>query len=106
MKRKKKKKLQNNKQTEKKQRLGNIQSKSAYHWKRQMTGKDVITELKNNSWVFVSQVGSHSHYEKNNIKVTVTIHGNKSIAPGTLQNIKRMVKFAESKSVEKADNSK
>ena len=69
---------------------------SSYSWKRQMSGKEIAALLKENNWEFVNSEGSHHHYRKNKIKVTIPIHGNRSIAIGTLHNIKRMVNFAES----------
>jgi predicted RNA binding protein YcfA (HicA-like mRNA interferase family) len=56
-----------------------------------MTAKQVIKILQENGWFMKDQKGSHQQYFHpfKEGKVTVPVHGNKDIPPGTLASIFR-----------------
>jgi len=52
-----------------------------------MTGKELIKKLKSNGWIMDRIKGSHHVLIKGNETVVVTVHRNKDIPKGTLENI-------------------
>ena len=64
-----------------------------YNWKKVMTSKEVITELKRNGWMLDRIRGSHHIFLKNGIALTVPYH--KSIKKGLLEDIKKQVTLAD-----------
>ena len=47
-----------------------------------LTGKDMGKLLRKHGWIKRRQVGSHHHFYKDGIRVTVPIHGNKDLDKG------------------------
>lgn len=66
---------------------------TGYNWKKVMTAKEVITELKRNGWVLDRIRGSHHIFLKNGIALTVPLH--KNIKKGLLEEIKKQVAAAD-----------
>ena len=64
-----------------------------YNWKKVMTAKEVITELKKNGWILDRIRGSHYIFLKNGIPLTVPYH--KNIKKGLLEDIKKQVTLAD-----------
>ena len=56
-----------------------------------MTAKQFIKLLKADGWYFVRQEGSHKQFRHlvRTGRVTVSDHGGKNIAPGTLDNMRK-----------------
>ena len=52
-----------------------------------LTGKELAKLLEQNGWTLVRITGSHHHYRKGEILITVAVHGNKAIPAGTLNAI-------------------
>jgi predicted RNA binding protein YcfA (HicA-like mRNA interferase family) len=65
----------------------------AYHWKKVMSGTEVVSMLKDNDWVKVRQAGSHVIMQKNGISCPVPLH--KELKKGTLASIRRIVAQAD-----------
>jgi predicted RNA binding protein YcfA (HicA-like mRNA interferase family) len=65
-----------------------------YNWKKVMTAKEVIAELKRNGWELDRIRGSHYIFLKNGIPLTVPYH--KEIKKGLLEEIKKQVTAADS----------
>lgn len=66
---------------------------TGYNWKKVMTAKEVIAELKRNGWVLDRIRGSHHIFLKNGNALTVPFH--KNIKKGLLEEIKKQVAAAE-----------
>ena len=64
-----------------------------YNWKKVMTAKEVITELKKNGWILDRIRGSHYIFLKNGVPLTVPYH--KNIKKGLLEDIKKQVTLAD-----------
>jgi predicted RNA binding protein YcfA (HicA-like mRNA interferase family) len=54
-----------------------------------MNGKQVISRLKAAGWTLKRINGSHHIMDKDSISVSVPVHGNKDVKPGTLASIER-----------------
>jgi predicted RNA binding protein YcfA (HicA-like mRNA interferase family) len=70
-----------------------MEKQPEYHWKKVMTAKEVITELKKNGWILDRIRGSHYIFLKNGIPITVPYH--KNIKKGILEDIKKQVTLAD-----------
>jgi len=68
----------------------------AYSWKKVMTAKEIIIELKKNDWDLASVRGSHYKFRKNGESLIVPYH--KVVKKNVLENIKKQVIIAEGKS--------
>ena len=52
-----------------------------------LTGKEMSKLLKKNGWVKERQKGSHHHFYKDGILITVPVHANKDLSKGIEQKI-------------------
>ena len=52
-----------------------------------MNGKDLVQNLKKDSWVLIGVNGSHHFLEKDGVILNVPVHGTKDLAKGTLNQI-------------------
>jgi predicted RNA binding protein YcfA (HicA-like mRNA interferase family) len=68
---------------------------AGYNWKKVMTAKDVFAELNRNGWTLDRIRGSHYIFIKNGFALTVPYH--KNIKKGLLEDIKKQVMLADSK---------
>ncbi|OJW55256.1 MAG: hypothetical protein BGO67_11520 [Alphaproteobacteria bacterium 41-28] len=61
-----------------------------------MNGKEVIKALEKRGWKVLRSQGSHYRLGKGSLRVTVPIHGNKTLGKGLLAAIERQsgVKFS------------
>ena len=69
-------------------------NRPGYNWKKVMTAKEVITELKRNGWILERIRGSHYIFLNKGIALTVPYH--KNIKKGLLEDIKKQVTLADS----------
>jgi len=52
-----------------------------------LTGKDMSKLLKKNGWMKRRQKGSHHHFYKDGIRISVPVHGSKDLSKGIEQAI-------------------
>ena len=64
-----------------------------YNWKKVMTAREVITELKRNGWILDRIKGSHHIFLKNGIALTIPYH--KNIKKGLLEDIKKQATISD-----------
>jgi predicted RNA binding protein YcfA (HicA-like mRNA interferase family) len=67
---------------------------AGYLWKKSMSPKEIIAQLKSNGWELKRIKGSHHIFLKNGISIIVPLHN--SISRGVFENIKKQVVLSES----------
>ena len=54
-----------------------------------ISGKEFLTLLEENGWKSISIEGSHHKYRKDNVTITVPVHGSKNLKVGLLAALRR-----------------
>ena len=63
---------------------------------KSISGKKVAKILERKGWRLIRVRGSHHRYQKNNVSISIPIHGNQDLKIGLLKSVMKQANLTES----------